>query len=91
MNNLFNSLCQIERETFSSQLDVNPKGGSSYSSSFDRSDARKVNVMISLWSCEEVDTQLGEKDVNLSFSPSSQGYASHDVNNPHLIPLLVRV
>jgi len=59
----------MEKGTLPSQPKVNLKGGPF--SSFDPNNARKANVVISLWLSKEVDTHVGEHDVNVSPPPTS--------------------
>jgi len=73
-----------EKGVFSSQLKVNPRGGSS--SSFDPNDVQKVKAMISLWLGKRVDTIVGEQNENDFHSPSSSlSYLQCDDMLPSLI------
>jgi len=67
MSEQFSQLVMSNREKgiFPSQLEVNPRG----SSSFDPNEVRKVNAVITLWLGKKVDTHVGEQVVNESPPP----------------------
>jgi len=78
------TMSKRERGTFPGQPKISPRGGSSYS--FNQNFLTKLNVVISSWSCKEVDTHMDENDVSVSPSPSylssSKECFSYAVNIP---------